>query len=76
MPTMQAIWCSEDRKAAFDQSIQGLPVQAPQCKNPVHEQYQLGLNIGVNGTPAIYNSDGQYLGGYLTPDELVKRLEK
>lgn len=76
MPTMQAIWCSEDRKAAFDQSVQGLPVQAPQCKNPVRDQYQLGLNIGVNGTPAIYNSEGRYLGGYLTPDELIKQLEK
>ncbi|WP_130803546.1 DsbC family protein [Acinetobacter ihumii] len=76
MPTMEAIWCSEDRKSAFAQSVQGLPVQAAQCKNPVRDQYQLGLNIGVNGTPAIYNSEGQYLGGYLTPDELVKRLEK
>ena len=30
--------------------------------------------MGVNGTPAIYNVDGEYLGGYLTPDELIKRL--
>jgi thiol:disulfide interchange protein DsbC len=50
MPTMQAIWCSEDRKAAFDQAIQGLPVQAPQCKNPVRDQYQLGLNMGSMDT--------------------------
>jgi thiol:disulfide interchange protein DsbC len=53
-----SVWCSEDRKAAFDQAIQGLPVQAAQCKNPVRDQYQLGLNMGVNGTPAIYNSGG------------------
>ena len=32
--------------------------------------------MGVNGTPAIYNVDGDYLGGYLTPDELIKRLDK
>lgn len=76
MPTMEAIWCSQDRKAAFAQSVQGQSVQAAQCKNPVRDQYQLGLNIGVNGTPAIYNSDGQYLGGYLTADELVQRLQK
>lgn len=42
----------------------------------MREQYQLGLNMGVNGTPAIYNVDGEYLGGYLTPDELIKRLDK
>lgn len=76
MPTMQAIWCSEDRKAAFDQAAQGLPVLANECKNPVREQYQLGLNMGVNGTPAIYNVDGEYLGGYMTSDEIVQRLNK
>jgi thiol:disulfide interchange protein DsbC len=41
MPTMQAIWCSEDRKAAFDQAAR-LPVAAAECKNPVRDQYQLG----------------------------------
>ena len=76
MPTMTAIWCSEDRKAAFDQAVQGLPVLAGECKNPVRDQYQLGLNMGVNGTPAIYNVEGEYLGGYMTPDEIIKRLEK
>ncbi|RZF50018.1 DsbC family protein [Acinetobacter halotolerans] len=76
MPTMQAIWCSKDRKAAFDQAIQGLPVSAAECKNPVSEQYQLGLNMGVNGTPAIYNVDGEYLGGYMTADEIAQRLNK
>ena len=76
MPTMQAIWCSEDRKSAFNQAAQGLPVLAGECKNPVRDQYQLGLNMGVNGTPAIYNSEGVYLGGYMTPDEIVKRLNQ
>ncbi|MFX8627144.1 DsbC family protein, partial [Acinetobacter baumannii] len=76
MPTMEAVWCSADRKAAFNQAVQGINIPPAQCKNPVREQYQLGLNMGVNGTPAIYNVDGQYLGGYLTPDELVKRLDK
>lgn len=76
MPTMQAIWCSEDRKAAFDQAAQGLPVLAGECKNPVREQYQLGLNMGVNGTPAIYSVEGEYLGGYMTPNEIMKRLDK
>lgn len=76
MPTMQAIWCSQDRKAAFNQAVQGLPVLSGQCQNPVRDQYQLGLNMGVNGTPAIYNVDGEYLGGYMNPDEIVNKLEK
>ncbi|WP_406564534.1 DsbC family protein [Acinetobacter qingfengensis] len=74
--TMQNIWCSADRKAAFDASVKGQPLQATQCTNPVMAQYQLGLDMGVNGTPAIYNQDGQYLGGYMTPDDLLERLKQ
>ncbi len=74
IPTMNAIWCSEDRAAAFDTAIKDLPVTAPDCKSPVAEHYRLGQQIGVNGTPAIYSLDGKYLGGYLTANELAKRL--
>ena len=74
MPAMESVWCSADRQAAFNQAIAGAPLPPATCKNPVRAQYQLGLNMGVNGTPAIYNEEGIYLGGYLSPDELVQRL--
>lgn len=74
MPAMESVWCSADRQAAFDQAITGAPLPPATCKNPVKEQYQLGLNMGVNGTPAIYNAEGVYLGGYLSPEELVEHL--
>lgn len=76
IPAMESVWCSADRHAAFDQAIAGaqLPPAPANCKNPVKAQYQMGLNIGVNGTPAIYNSEGLYLGGYLEPAELLNRL--
>lgn len=75
-PTMQSIWCSEDRKAAFSSAVAGLPVVAAECTNPVMAQYQLGSKIGVNGTPAIYSEDGRYLAGYIEPDALLQRLEE
>ena len=74
-PTMQAIWCSEDRKAALNSAFAGLQVEANQCENPVLAQYQLGHKIGVNGTPAVYSSEGKYLGGYITPNELLQKLD-
>lgn len=74
IPAMQSVWCSEDRKTAFDQAISGAQLPAANCKNPVVDQYKMGQSIGVNGTPAIYNQEGVYLGGYLTPAELSKRL--
>ncbi|MCK4087639.1 DsbC family protein [Acinetobacter radioresistens] len=73
-PAMESIWCSKDRAAAFEQAIQGVQLPAATCKTPVRAQYELGHRMGVNGTPAIYNSEGEYLGGYLAPDELLKRL--
>ncbi len=73
-PLMTSIWCSEDRAAAFNTAIKDMPVTAPECKNPVADHYRLGQQIGVNGTPAIYSIDGKYLGGYLTANELAKRL--
>nr|WP_174506919.1 DsbC family protein [Acinetobacter sp. Marseille-Q1620] len=76
MPAMESIWCSTDRQKAFDQAISGAQLPPATCQNPVKDQYQMGLNMGVNGTPAIYNQEGQYLGGYLTADELEQRLNK
>lgn len=75
MPAMEAIWCSADRRSAFDQAISGAQISAAKCENPVQDQYQMGLNMGVNGTPAIYNSAGTYLGGYLSTSELLNRLK-
>lgn len=74
MPAMESVWCSKDRKTAFDQAIAGVQLPAANCKNPVKDQYQMGLNMGVNGTPAIYSTDGLYLGGYMTADEILSRL--
>lgn len=74
VPAMESVWCSADRKTAFDQAISGIPLPPANCKNPVKDQYHLGQVMGVNGTPAIYNSEGVYLGGYLTASELAKRL--
>ena len=74
MPLMESIWCSADRRAAFDQALTGAALPPATCKNPVKTQYELGLSIGVNGTPAIYSSEGVYLGGFLEAKELIKLL--
>ena len=71
----EAVWCSEDRKSAITTAKHGLPVQAPACKSPVMEQRRIGMQIGVNGTPAIYDANGKYLGGYIPADDLAKILK-
>ncbi len=76
MPTMESIWCSKDRQAAFETVAKGGALTPAQCTNPIRSQYELGMRIGVNGTPAIYSAEGEYLGGYLSADELSARLTK
>ena len=75
MPAMEAIWCNSDRRAAFDQAIAGGSITPTTCKNPVKDQYQMGLNIGVNGTPGVYSSEGLYLGGHRSTSEILDRLK-
>lgn len=69
-----AIWCSQDRAAAFAAAANGLPVNAPACKNNVLTDRQIGMQIGVDGTPAIYSSEGTYLGGYMPAEALAQKL--
>jgi thiol:disulfide interchange protein DsbC len=41
----------------------------------VAQQYKLGEEVGVTGTPAIYTARGDYIGGYLSPDDMLKKLD-
>ena len=47
-----------------------------QCDNPVLEQYELGQQAGVTGTPAIVTADGTLIPGYMPPDALRARLAR
>jgi thiol:disulfide interchange protein DsbC len=44
------------------------------ANNPVANQFALGEQLGVNGTPAIFLADGTLVPGYVPPEELAKRL--
>ena len=74
MPIMEKIWCSSDRKKALTDAKLGLPINAPTCSNPVRKIYELGANLGINGTPAVFDTEGHQLGGYVPPTELAQAL--
>jgi thiol:disulfide interchange protein DsbC len=74
---MEAVWCSKDRKTAITQAKQGTDVKAASCgATPVAKQYALGEQMGVRGTPAIFTATGDYIGGYLPPQQLVEQLNE
>ena len=74
MPIMEKIWCSSDRKKALTDAKLGIPINAPTCSNPVRKIYELGANLGINGTPAVFDTEGHQLGGYVPPAELAQAL--
>jgi len=71
-----AVWCADDQQSAMTQAKLGSEPDPDQCDNPVAEQYQLGIDLGVTGTPALLTSTGQLIPGYVPPDQLRKRLDK
>lgn len=71
-----SVWCAKDRNAAFTAAKAGSEPAPLKCDNPIASQFQLGVDLGVDGTPAVYAADGTKLGGYLPPDQLLSRLEQ
>lgn len=71
-----SVWCAADRKAAFTAAKAGADPKPAHCDNPVKHDFDLGLDLGVSGTPTIIAGNGAVIGGYATPDELLKRLQQ
>jgi thiol:disulfide interchange protein DsbC len=72
----EKVWCSEDRNTALTEAKLGGQVPEDSCEsNPVESHYDLGNLVGVRGTPTIFASNGEQLGGYVAPDELLQLLE-
>jgi thiol:disulfide interchange protein DsbC len=68
----EAVWCSADRKDALTRAKRGEDVKAKNCGDAVIKAgYTMGEDFGLEGTPAIYTQSGEYIGGFLTPDQLV-----
>lgn len=70
-----SVWCAKDRKAAFTAAKAGKDPVPAKCPNPVADEYQLGVEVGVDGTPTILAADGTKIGGYMTPDQMLAKLQ-
>ena len=71
-----SVWCAADRNSALTHAKNGEALETKTCENPVTEEFELGRKIGVAGTPAVSASDGTQIGGYLTPEQMVARLDQ
>jgi thiol:disulfide interchange protein DsbC len=70
------VWCSADRKDALTRAKKGEALKGKACGDAVIKaQYEMGDDLGVEGTPAIFTQNGDYIGGYLAPADLVQAVQ-
>ena len=68
-------WCDSDPQKALTDLKSGRELEANVCEdNPVAAEYQLGVDMGIQGTPAIVLMDGTIIPGYQPPDKLLENL--
>lgn len=72
---LQQVWCADNPAEAMsaakrEEALSG----AADCDNPVEEQYHLGMELGVQGTPAIVLPDGRLVPGYVPAERLAAML--
>lgn len=72
---MQQVWCADNSTEAMTAAKRDERLASSgSCDNPVEEQYDLGLSLGVQGTPAIVLPDGRLVSGYVPAERLADML--
>lgn len=74
---MQSIWSAADRTAAFENAYKGKEIIPANSMVPyVNQQFTVGKQLGISGTPAIVLPNGQLVSGYVPADKLIEILNK
>jgi thiol:disulfide interchange protein DsbC len=75
--TAEHVWCANDRNSALTAAKNDQQFEFSNCNSSVvQNQYQMGQDVGLSGTPAIVLDDGTLISGYLPPDQLRARLDQ
>ena len=73
----RAIWCAKDRGRAWrDWIIDGKLPPSGRCDAPIDKLQALGRKYNITGTPNIFFSDGNRLGGYAPVAQLEAALRQ
>ena len=73
----QQIWCSSDKAAAWTNwMVNGqTPTGKTDCSTPLERNMALAKKWGVNGTPAIFFTDGSRIAGAVPLAQIEKKLK-
>lgn len=74
---LTTVWCSADKKKALDAEFAKKPIKPISCDNKLVDKYvDLGIELNVNGTPAVFLKNGANLGGAVPPSEIMAAINK
>ena len=78
---MANVWCATDRQQALADLKAGKTISVPisgdqnACNKMIDDQYQLGLQLGINGTPAMVLKNGQIIPGYRPAADIARIID-
>ncbi|MDN3614117.1 thioredoxin fold domain-containing protein [Vibrio gallaecicus] len=78
---MAGIWAAQDPQTAMhdakvNRKFAANVANIEKSKQDIKQQYALGRDLGISGTPAIFLPSGELVSGYLPPAQLLARLEQ
>ena len=74
---LRGVWCAKDRNKSYDDwMMRGVvPAAADErCQVPVEANQSLARNLRVNGTPALFFSNGKRVPGYIDAAQIEQNL--
>jgi thiol:disulfide interchange protein DsbC len=72
----ETVWCSSNRNDALTRAKNGEDLKVAKCPTDIIKRdYELGIKLAVEGTPAIFLASGEMLPGYAPPQQLAKYLK-
>lgn len=76
--TLKQVWCGKDKARTMDiaKEIEKGVLPAADCEQAkfVDVGYQVGNQLGVTGTPALFTGEGEKIDGYVPSDKLIPML--
>ena len=71
---MASAWCAEDPRAALAALKRDETIPVASCDDPVAAQFELGRQVGIEGTPTLVAESGRLIHGHVEPAEMAVRL--
>ncbi|KYP97136.1 protein-disulfide isomerase [Sodalis-like endosymbiont of Proechinophthirus fluctus] len=73
---MASIWYSANRKDSFTQEMNSGNVQPATCDIDIRKYYTVGVQYGIQGTPALLLDNATLILGYQSPKEMASILDQ